>query len=164
MSTAHFATVIGQSPSALVRLLKWCSDGDRCTRNAGNRIETEGLLVAHSPHWFQENRGEHDEGLGSPIPGLGKAAGKNTEQARCDNAVSVIRNAIKASDKLRARSVSVFAQGSYRSNTNIRQDSDVDIGVICADTFFFALPEGTTRETFGFGPGTYGYDQYKNEV
>ena len=87
-----------------------------------------------------------------------------TEQDRCDNAVSAIRNAIKASDKLRARGVSVFAQGSYRNNTNVRKDSDVDVGILCTDTFFYDLPEGTTRETFGIDPATYHYDQYKNEI
>lgn len=92
-----------------------------------------------------------------------KPPGK-TEQDRCDNAASAIRNAIKASDKLRARGVSVLAQGSYRNNTNVRQDSDVDIGIVCTDTFFFDLPDGTTRETFRIGPATYGYDQYKNDV
>ena len=92
-----------------------------------------------------------------------KPPGK-TEEDRCNNAVSAIRNAIKASDKLRAREVSVFAHGSYRNNTNVRRDSDVDIGVLCTDTFFFDLPENTTRETFGIGPATYGYDQFKNEV
>ena len=92
-----------------------------------------------------------------------KPPGK-TEEERCNNAASAIRNAIKASDKLRARGVSVFAQGSYRNNTNVRQDSDVDIGILCTDTFFFALPEGTNRETFRIGSATYGYEQYKNEV
>jgi hypothetical protein len=92
-----------------------------------------------------------------------KPPGK-TEQDRCDNAISAIRNAIKASDKLRARGVSVFAQGSYRNNTNVRKDSDVDIGILCKHTIFFDLPEGTTRETFGIGPATYHYGQFKNEV
>jgi len=92
-----------------------------------------------------------------------KPPGK-TEQDRCDNAASAIRNAIKASDKLRSRGVSVFAQGSYRNNTNVRKDSDVDIGVLCTDTFFHDFPEGTTRETFGITPATYHYEQYKNEI
>lgn len=92
-----------------------------------------------------------------------KPPGK-TEQDRCDNAVTAIRNAIKASDKLRVRGISIFAQGSYRNNTNVRKDSDVDIGILCTDTFFFGLPEGKTREMFKIGPATYGYEQYKNEV
>jgi predicted nucleotidyltransferase len=94
----------------------------------------------------------------------GKPPGK-TEQDRCDNAVSAIRNAIKASDKLRIRGISIFAQGSYRNNTNVRKDSDVDIGILCTDTFFHdPLPEGLTPEKLGISEATYQYDQYKNEV
>lgn len=93
-----------------------------------------------------------------------KPPGK-TEQDRCDNATSAIRNAIKASDKLRARGISIFAQGSYRNNTNVRRDSDVDIGVLCTDTFFYdPLPEGWTQERLEFSDATYQYDRYKNEI
>ncbi len=88
-----------------------------------------------------------------------------TEKDRCDNAASAIRNAIKASGKLRTRGISIFAQGSYRNNTNVRKDSDVDIGIHCTDTFLYdPLPEGWTRERLGFEDATYYYDQYKNEV
>jgi hypothetical protein len=93
-----------------------------------------------------------------------KPPGK-TEQDRCDNATSAIRNAIKESDKLRARNISVFAHGSYRNNTNVRKDSDVDIGILCTDTFFHdPLSEGWTQERLGFYDATYHYDQYKNEI
>lgn len=93
-----------------------------------------------------------------------KPPGK-TEQDRCDNATSAIRNAIKASDKLHARGVSIFAQGSYRNNTNVRKDSDVDIGILCTDIFFHdPLPKGWTQEKLGFSDATYHYDQYKNEI
>ena len=95
---------------------------------------------------------------------LAKPPGK-TEQDRCDNAESAIRNAIKASDKLRVRGVSILTQGSYRNNTNVRKDSDVDIGILCKDAFFYdSLPEGWTKERLGFSDATYQYDQYKNEV
>lgn len=93
-----------------------------------------------------------------------KPPGK-TEQERCDNAEGAIRNAIKASDMLRSRGVSVFAQGSYRNNTNVRQDSDVDIGILCTDTFFHdPLPEGLTQERLKLSDATYHYEQYKNEI
>jgi predicted nucleotidyltransferase len=92
-----------------------------------------------------------------------KPLGK-TEQDRCDNAVSAIRNAIEASDKLRARNVSVFAHGSYRNNTNVRKDSDVDIGILCTDTWLNDFPPGMNRDDFGLSPATYPYEQYKNEV
>lgn len=87
-----------------------------------------------------------------------------TEETRCDNAASAIRNAINASEALKARGISVFAQGSYRNNTNVRKDSDVDIGIVCTDTFFYDLPEGFTKEQFRITPATYQYDEFKNDV
>jgi predicted nucleotidyltransferase len=88
-----------------------------------------------------------------------------TEQARCDNAITAISNAIRASEKLRERNVVVFAHGSYRNNTNVRKDSDVDIGILCTDTFFYKpLPEGLTEASLGISPATYDYQQFKSEV
>jgi len=87
-----------------------------------------------------------------------------TEQDRCDNAVSVVRNAIKASPKLQGRNISIFLQGSYKNNTNVRKDSDVDIGIRCTDTFFYDLPTGITPEAKDIAPATYHYSQFKNEV
>jgi predicted nucleotidyltransferase len=92
-----------------------------------------------------------------------KPPGK-TEQDRCDNTVSAISNAIEASDKLRPRDVSVFAHGSYRNNTNVRKDSDVDIGIFCTDTLINDFPPGMNGDDFGLPPATYLYEQYKNEV
>jgi predicted nucleotidyltransferase len=92
-----------------------------------------------------------------------KPPGK-TEQDRCDNAASAVRNAIRASDRFRARNVSVFAHGSYRNNTNVRKDSDVDIGILCTDTLLNDFPPGMDRDDFGLSPATYHYEQYKNEV
>lgn len=87
-----------------------------------------------------------------------------TEKTRCDNAASAIRNAINASETLKARGISVFAQGSYRNNTNVRKNSDVDIGIVCTDTFFYDLPEGFTKEQFRITPATYQYYEFKNDV
>ena len=87
-----------------------------------------------------------------------------TETERAENAERMVRNAIKASSALNARDVRVFVQGSYRNRTNIRRESDVDIGVCCYDTFFYEYPPGTTTQTFGIQPATYGYDQFKNDV
>lgn len=87
-----------------------------------------------------------------------------TEEQRCSNAEKAIKNAIKASDKLKNRDIKIFTQGSYQNNTNVRANSDVDIGILCYDTFFYDLPEGYNRESFGITPATYHYDQYKNEI
>ena len=87
-----------------------------------------------------------------------------TEQNRMDNAEKAIKNAIKASNDLRLRKIRVFAQGSYRNNTNVRQDSDVDIAVVCPDVFFGDYPTGMTREDFGNSASDYHYSTFKNEV
>ena len=87
-----------------------------------------------------------------------------TEDQRCENAIKAIRNAIAKSDKLKDRRLKVFTQGSYRNRVNVRQDSDVDVGVLCDESLFHFLPEGTTDKTFGIPPATYHYDQFKNEL
>ena len=93
-----------------------------------------------------------------------QAPGK-TEQQRCENAEQAVRNAIKSSEKLKSRDISVFTQGSYRNRVNVRKDSDVDLGVLCRDTFFFELPEGYQAGDFDIStPAAYQYAQFKNEV
>jgi hypothetical protein len=87
-----------------------------------------------------------------------------TETERAANAEQMVRNAINGSAKLRARNIKVFVQGSYRNRTNIRRESDVDIGVLCYDTFFYETPPATTASTFGINAATYPYTQFKNEV
>lgn len=87
-----------------------------------------------------------------------------TEQDRCDNAIRAIRNAVNNSPVLKDKNCTVFLQGSYRNNTNVRQDSDVDVGVLCADTFFMDLPDGYSREQFGISPATYEYATFKNDI
>ena len=87
-----------------------------------------------------------------------------TENERCENAVKAVRNAIAKSDKLKDRSLKVFPHGSYHNSVNVRQDSDVDIGVLCDESFFYSLPEGTTDKTFDLVPANYKYTQFKNEL
>ena len=87
-----------------------------------------------------------------------------TEEQRCENAVSSIKNALAASAKLKGRGYSVLLQGSYRNNTNVRGESDVDIGVVCSESMFNDFPEGTTRDDFGLVAATYYYSDFKNDV
>lgn len=87
-----------------------------------------------------------------------------SEIDRCANAVRMVTAAIEANTALKQRTIRVFAQGSYYNRTNVRQDSDVDIAVVCSDTFFEEYPAGTTRETFGNVAASYTYSQYKLEV
>jgi hypothetical protein len=88
----------------------------------------------------------------------------DSEDKRCGNAVKAIRNAISNSTELKYRSTLVFTQGSYRNRVNVRQDSDVDIGVLCDEAFYYDLPKGATAATKGFTPASYHYAQFKNEL
>jgi hypothetical protein len=88
----------------------------------------------------------------------------NTEQTRCDNALGMIRNAVEQSPRFIGRSIHVFAQGSYRNRVNVRQGSDVDIGVLCYDTFFYDLPPGVTPQSKFITAPTYYYAQFKNDL
>jgi len=75
-----------------------------------------------------------------------------------------VRKAIAASSALATRSIDIFAQGSYANRTNVRQDSDVDICVLCRDVFFYDLPPGASSDAYAIIPAAYGYAQFKNEV
>ncbi len=92
-----------------------------------------------------------------------KPPGK-TEQERCDRAVRAIKDAIVADPTLSVRSVRTFPQGSYRNRTNVRQDSDVDVCVLCENTFCYDLPPGISAQNAGITPATYKFGSYKNDV
>jgi hypothetical protein len=103
-------------------------------------------------------------GLEESLQSWAKAPGV-TEQTKCDNAVTAIRKATDANAPLSKRSIRVFAQGSYCNRTNVRQDSDVDVCVLCSDSFFFDLPQGKTSNDFAIStPVIYGYPQFKNDL
>ena len=87
-----------------------------------------------------------------------------TERDKCENAEQAVRKAIAANPILGSRRIRVFAQGSYANRTNVRQDSDVDICVLCRDVFYYDLPAGILRETYGITAAKYEYAQFKNEV
>ena len=87
-----------------------------------------------------------------------------TETERSENSIRAIREAIAKSDDLKHRSIEVFLQGSYQNRVNVRQNSDVDVGILCHETFFYDLPANYTAEYFNFYPATYHYQQFKDEV
>lgn len=90
----------------------------------------------------------------------------DTAQAKCENAERMIRAAIRESPAFQQRTIEVFPQGSYRNNTNVRQDSDVDICVRCMDTFFydFNFAQGYTSTDAGITPSSYQFAEFKNDV
>lgn len=92
------------------------------------------------------------------------ASPSQSERDRMDNAERAIRDAIAASEKLRARDIKVFAQGSYRNRVNVRQDSDVDIAVVCKNTFFWDGQPGQTLASLGYHSATYHFDDFRREL
>ena len=89
-----------------------------------------------------------------------------TEKERCERTEAAIRNAIDQDPRLSMRNIRVFTQGSYRNRTNVRQDSDIDVCVLCKDTFIYDLTfaEGMTPAGAGISAASYDYAVFKNEV
>jgi len=57
----------------------------------------------------------------------------------------------------------VYLQGSYKNDTNIRGDSDVDIVVQLNSAFCSNLSEAWNRH-FGFTSATYGWEKFKSDT
>lgn len=87
-----------------------------------------------------------------------------TEQQKIENAETAIKKAIKANDTLSNMNISIIPQGSYRSKTNVKNDSDVDICVCLNSTFFPRYPEGKTKEFYGNSDGSISFSRFKNLV
>lgn len=84
-----------------------------------------------------------------------------TEEQRVENTVRMIREAVTSYFKLSNCSMSIFAQGSYANNTNVRQNSDVDICIMSTSTVFCNYVEGKTDKDYGYTPGTISFYDYK---
>jgi len=91
-----------------------------------------------------------------------------SERERAERAESMVRSAIHNSSRLRDRDIKVFTQGSYRNRVNVLRDSDVDIGIVCFDSFFDEYPDNNVKASLqkraGIAPATYVYSTFKNEI
>lgn len=88
----------------------------------------------------------------------------DTEHERCERVIRAIRTAVSNSTKLQARNILVFTQGSFRNRVNVRQESDVDVGVMLYDYFLAQYPEGKGQADFGNSDANYPFSQFKNEL
>lgn len=87
-----------------------------------------------------------------------------TEEKRVDNTVFMIKNAITLYDKLSDCTMEIFAQGSYANNTNVRQNSDVDICVMLTSSFYCSYVDGKTGNDYGNTSGSMTYSDFKSHV
>lgn len=80
-----------------------------------------------------------------------------------------VRSALSARTSLvRDRDFEVYLQGSYKNDTNIRGDSDVDVVVQLNETFYKDLSGLNTEEQAlyeqDYGPATYSLDSFDADV
>lgn len=87
-----------------------------------------------------------------------------TEQQKMENAETAVRKAIKANARLSSMDISIIPQGSYKSRTNVKNDSDVDICVCLNSTFFPRYPQGKSKEDYGNSDGSISFADFKNLV
>lgn len=87
-----------------------------------------------------------------------------TEESKLSNAERMIKEAIAASDALKIKNTKVFGQGSYANDTNVKNNSDIDINVRLSDTVFIGLPPGSKQEDFGYSDSSYTYAEYKDAI
>jgi len=74
-----------------------------------------------------------------------------------------IRAALEAHDWPIEVQYGVYLQGSYKNNTNIRGDSDVDVVVQLNSTFLDNLWQDQARR-FGFEDASYGWQEFRSDV
>ena len=60
--------------------------------------------------------------------------------------------------------LTVFAQGSYKARTNVKQDSDVDVCVRYNEAWFAHYPEGKMAKDFGETTGALKFTDFKDMV
>lgn len=89
----------------------------------------------------------------------------DSEEQRMENATRMVKDALSNNGIIKAGDYDIFPQGSYANNTNIRNNSDIDINVCYTGAFFFDLPLGKNRYDYGFTNDVeYSFEQFKDEV
>nr|WP_316624994.1 nucleotidyltransferase [uncultured Ruminococcus sp.] len=88
----------------------------------------------------------------------------DTEDQRAQNTIHMIKTALSAHVELQKLDYEVFLQGSYANNTNVRQNSDVDVCVMLKSTFHTEYADGYTDKDYGFTSSSLTYQDYKRYV
>ena len=93
------------------------------------------------------------------------APASTTEDAMLEHAKSQVLNALNDNHVINSNQYEVFGQGSYKNNTNVRKNSDVDINVCYTDAYYYDIPNNMSKVDFGFiNPVSYTYKEYKNDI
>ena len=89
-----------------------------------------------------------------------------TEEAKIEATARRVAAALRHSAFLPQRQWRVVKKGSYHDNTNVRVDSDMDLGVCLTDAFFMDGPQSDfpTLGELGREPLPFRFDQYKAHI
>ncbi|CAI8246012.1 MAG: Uncharacterised protein [Cryomorphaceae bacterium] len=91
----------------------------------------------------------------------------DTEESKLENAERMVREAISEDETLKSKSTETFGQGSYANNTNVKNNSDIDINVRYTGGFYFILPPNTEEKDVGLDKlsgSSYSYTEFKNDI
>lgn len=89
----------------------------------------------------------------------------DTEETKLERAIEAVKRALGNSDIVLSSKYEIFGQGSYANNTNVRNNSDVDINVCYFAAHYYELPKGKTKDDYGFSSNVpYSYKEYKNDI
>lgn len=92
-----------------------------------------------------------------------------SENQRCENMINMIKDAIEdyygetRDYKAQLNNYEIFLQGSYANNTNVRQNSDVDICVMYKNIFSYEMPQGYTLDK-NYSDSTLNYYDLRNMI
>ncbi len=76
------------------------------------------------------------------------------EQQRAADTEAAIRNAVNNHQTLRGMNIRIVPKGSYKNNTNVRRDSDIDIAVVHQGYILPEYTEGASLAHAGLIPYT----------
>lgn len=90
----------------------------------------------------------------------------DTEETKASNAARMINDAVRETKILDGRRFSVYPTGSYRNNTNVRANSDVDVAIVLEEAFWYTLPPNVTAAHVGIGAGivSYGLPEFRADL
>lgn len=89
------------------------------------------------------------------------------EEQKLENAKKAIKDAIYNDPKLSKESIEIFGQGSYTNDTNVKNNSDIDINVMHYGCYYHShIPLNIKKEDFNLGntPCPYLYEDFKDDV
>ncbi len=88
----------------------------------------------------------------------------DTENKKCQKAEIAIKSALKVDADLLRWNPGIYTQGSYKADTNVRHDSDVDIRVQYSNVFVASYPTGVTKESLGLVTANFDFYAYRSKI